>query len=33
MPLAATLEVMAVLEEAGRQIGVTARAEDATPVA
>jgi predicted dehydrogenase len=33
MPLSATLEVMAVLEEAGRQIGVTARAEDATPIA
>jgi predicted dehydrogenase len=30
MPLAATLEVMAVLEEAGRQIGVTPWAEDAT---
>lgn len=30
MPLSATLEVMAVLEEAGRQIGVTPWAEDTT---
>jgi len=30
MPLSATLEVMAVLEEAGRQLGVTPWAEDAT---
>ncbi|QYG91996.1 Gfo/Idh/MocA family oxidoreductase [Iamia sp. SCSIO 61187] len=30
MPLAHTLEVMAVLEEAGRQLGVTPWAEDAT---
>ena len=30
MPLSATLEVMAVLEEAGRQVGVTPWAEDTT---